>query len=286
MKRMNWLGAMLLLGGFFAIGPARASAAETTTLPPYLYDRGEGIHTSMFGIYVRDKEFLFYPFYEYTRFSNFEYKPSDFGVNGDQDFFGKAVQNEYLVFFAYGLSDSLMVEFESALYSSISFDKAPDDTSPVPNHLRESGLGDTEGQIRWRWLKETERRPEVLFSFETAFPLQKDRKLLGTQYWEFKPGVTLTKGYAFGTLSLEMKLAYTTEEHTLEFGEYTLEYVKKTSDAWRFVLAFEGEQDELQLIGEAQYTLSKNAVLKLNCGFGITKKAPDISPEVGVVFAF
>jgi hypothetical protein len=82
-----------------------------------------------------------------------------------------------------------------------------------------------------------------------------------------------------------MALSYTTEEHTIEFGEYTLEYVKKTLDTWRFVLAWEGEQDELQIV-EAQYALSKNAVLKLNCGFGITEKAPDIAPEISVVFAF
>ncbi len=286
MKRITWLGAMFLLGGFLMVGHARSSAAETTALPPYLHDRGEGIHTSLFGTYVRDKEFLFYPFYEYTRFSKFEYKPSELGFNGEEDFFGKAVEQEFLVFFAYGFSDSLMVEFESALYSSVSFDKASDDTSAVPNHIRESGLGDTEGQIRWRWLKETEKRPEVLITFETVFPLQKDRKLLGTQDWEFSPGITLTKGYALGTLSLRMTLSYTTEEHTIEFGEYALEYVKKTSDKWRFVLALEGEQDELQIVGEAQYALSKRAVLKLNCGFGITEKAPDIAPEIGVVFAF
>jgi hypothetical protein len=62
--------------------------------------------------------------------------------------------------------------------------------------------------------------------------------------------------------------------------------VKKVSDTWRFVLALEGEQDELSLIGEAQYALSKREVLMLNCGFGITEKAPDIAPEIGVVFAF
>ena len=30
----------------------------------------------------------------------------------------------------------------------------------------------------------------------------------------------------------------------------------------------------------------RHAVLKLNCGFGLTTQAPDIAPEVGVLFHF
>jgi len=52
------------------------------------------------------------------------------------------------------------------------------------------------------------------------------------------------------------------------------------------VLAFEGEQDEQSIIGEVQYSLSKNIALKVNCGFGVTKKAPDFAPEIGLLFRF
>jgi hypothetical protein len=48
----------------------------------------------------------------------------------------------------------------------------------------------------------------------------------------------------------------------------------------------EGESDEISLIGEAQWFFSRRGFLKLNCGFGLTEKAPDIAPEVGVVFRF
>ena len=51
-------------------------------------------------------------------------------------------------------------------------------------------------------------------------------------------------------------------------------------------LSLEGHEDELSTIGEVQYTLSKNAVLKLNSGFGVTKKAPMFAPEIGVLFTF
>jgi hypothetical protein len=79
---------------------------------------------------------------------------------------------------------------------------------------------------------------------------------------------------------------YSTGEHKLEFGGYALEYVKRLSPTWRIVLAFESDQDERQIIGEVQYTLSKHAVLKVNSGFGLTKKAPDAAPEIGVLFSF
>lgn len=287
MKHTKWPGVTaLLLGGMFALHPGPSSAAEDTALPYYLRDRGEGIHTSLFGTYVTNKEFLFYPFYEYTKFSNFEYKPEELGFTGDQDYFGQATEKEFLVYFAYGISDSLMVEFESALYSTVDFTKASDDTSNVPNTIDESGLGDTEMQVRWRWMKETERRPEGTFFFETVFPLQKNQTLLGTQDWEFSPGLLLTKGFRFGTLTLKLSLSYTTEDNTLEFGEYSLEYVKKVSNRWRFVAAFEGQQDEQQIVGEAQYHFAKNATLKLNLGLGVTEKAPDYAPEIGVLFSF
>jgi hypothetical protein len=40
------------------------------------------------------------------------------------------------------------------------------------------------------------------------------------------------------------------------------------------------------LIGEAQLTLAPRMILKLNSGFGLTEKAADIAPEIGVLFTF
>lgn len=287
MKRENRsIVVASLLAVVLAAGAGRSPAAEPAGLPSYLYDRGDGIPTSQFGTYVREKELLVYTFYEYTRSKNFEYKPSELGSTGDDDFFGKATEREFLVFFAYAFNDSLAVEFESALYSSVDFSKAPGDTSSVPSSIRESGLGDTETNIRWRFQKETESRPETTFFFKTVFPLQKDKKLLGTQNWEFEPGIVLTKGFSFGTLALKLSMAYDSGERKMELGEYAIDYVKRLSQNWRVVVSLEGEQDELSLIGEVQYALGKNAILKINSGFGLTKKAPDFAPEIGVLFRF
>lgn len=286
MARRNCLiVTVFLLAGILTTQPSGA-AEEPTGLPYYLYDRGDGIPTSLFGTYIRPKEFLVYTFYEYTHSSKFEYKPKDLGFTGDRDFFGKAYEHEFLVFLAYAFNDSLAFEFESALYSTIDFRKASSDGSDVPRRIRESGVGDTEAQIRWRFFKETEVWPEGTFFFKTVFPLQEGKRLLGTQEWEFAPGLVVTKGFSFGTIALRGALAYDTGEHKLEPGEYAIDYVKRLSPKWRVVLSFEGQQDEASIIGEVQYTLSKNAVLKINSGFGVTEKAPNFAPEIGLLFRF
>ena len=280
--------AAYLVAIAFLCGAIPSRAAEPLRLPAYLSDRGDGIPTSLFGTYIQEKEFLFYPFYEYTRTPNFEYEPTELGFTGNQEFEGgKLVEREALVFFAYAFNDSLAIEFESALYSSAHFTKASNDNTNVPSDIRESGLGDTEINIRWRYRKETATRPEVTFFFQTVFPFQKNKKLLGTQDWEFAPGIVLTKGYPFGTLALRLSLEYETGENKVEFDEWAIDYVKRLSPDWRVVLSLEGEQaDEVSIIGEEQYTLSKNAVLKVNSGFGLVEKAPDFAPEIGVLFRF
>ena len=45
--------------------PSRIQPAPDPPLPVYLRDRGTGVSTSMFGTYVRRRELLVYPFFEY-----------------------------------------------------------------------------------------------------------------------------------------------------------------------------------------------------------------------------
>jgi hypothetical protein len=99
--------------------------------------------------------------------------------------------------------------------------------------------------------------------------------------------VVLAKGYPFGSLALRLSVAYDTGERKLDFSEWAIDYVKRLAPDWRVVLSLEGEQtDEVSIIGEVQYTLSENAMLKINSGFGLVKKAPDFAPEIGVMFRF
>src|SRR5438876_250980 len=129
-------------------------------------------------------------------------------------------------------------------------------------------------------------RPELISFFEVVFPLQKNKHVIGTQDWELNLGVNLTEGFPWGTLMLKGSYGYSAAEGDFEFGEYGIEYVKRLSDRWRLVLAIEGEQDELSAIAEIQWKLRPNITIKLNSGFGLTSKAPDFAPEVGILFSF
>lgn len=252
----------------------------------YLADRGTGMHTSLFGSYVRDQELLFYAFWEYNKLSDFEYSPSELGYPDPNDYFGSGFETEYLIFFGYGFSDSFAMEFESALRAKAVLNKSPADPSALPAYIEESGLGDTEIQFRWRTRKETADSFERIWFLKTVFPLQDDNSLLGTSEWELEGGINLTKGYSWGTLMYKAAIGFNTGENQLELGEFAIEYVKRTSDRWLWVASIEGEQDEIQLIGEAQFSFGRNMVLKLNSGFGLTKKASDFAPEVGVMWSF
>jgi len=272
------------------VAPAATDAetrpADSGPPPSCRSDRGTGLPTSQFGTYVRQGEWLVYTFYEYTRTSAFEYKPVELGFSGNEDFLGTLRERESLVFVSHGLTERMEVEFEAALNNRASFAKDPTDPSAVPNRLEESGLGDVEGQFRWRWSDETQHRPELFSFFEVAFPLQKDKVLIGTHDWEYNLGLGVIKGHRWGTLTGRATIVYDRGDRSFDLGEYAVEYLKRVSRVWRLVAAVEAESDEVQVILEAQARVNPRLLLKLNSGFGVTQKAPDVAPEVGVMFSW
>ncbi len=257
--------------------------------PAYLRDRGPGVRTSLLGTYVRKGEFLVYPFFEWYADNNLEYKPVELGYgNAQTDYRGRYRASEGILFVSYGISNSVSVEFEVAVISA-ELETAANDTSSgkVPK-VSESGLGDVEGQIRWRFQHETETRPELFTYFETVFPLQKDKHIIGTQEWEYAFGLGLVRGYRWGTLTVRVAGEYIpAEKPQFDAGEYAIEYLRRLSPAWRIVGAIEGVQvDEISVIGEAQWTPSRRVMFKFNAGVGLTPNATDFAPEIGVLFSF
>lgn len=257
----------------------------------YLRDRGPGIPTSLFGTYIESGQWMLYPFLEYERSTHDEYSPIELGFPrpgslGEEEYFGESSQKEAVFFLGYGYSETIAFEFEAELYSSAEFTKSPLDTSPVPPRLKESGFAGAEAQIRWMMREETRFRP-ALYSFaEIEFPLQDTKVLIGAQDVEFAVGTGFIRAYEWGTLNARVSIAYDGDEKKVELGEYAIEYLKRINNRWRLVATLEGEDDELSLIGEAQLTLGPGAILKLNSGFGVTDKAADFAPEIGVLFFF
>lgn len=283
---MRSAGALVLLialtgvGGFVSAEPVLAQGDD---LDIRSGDRGRGIPTSMFGTYIRKGEWLVYPFFEYYFDDNLEYKPQELGYGLFEDFRGKFRASEGIFYVGYGITSRLAIEFEAAVITA-RLEKATND--PVtPATIEESGTGDVEGQIRFRFLEETERRPEVFGYFEAVSPQQREKLLIGTPDWELKGGVGVVRGYRWGTLSARGAGEYLVEDSSFDLGEYGLEYLKRLSPRWRIYTGIEGTQDELTLITELQWHFADFAFLKVNNGLGVTSKATDWAPEIGIMFS-
>ena len=247
-------------------------------------DRGEaGVPVSMFATYIGPGDVIVYPFFEYYRDSNLEYEAGELGYVGTDERFGRYRASEGLLFVGYGLSERWAFEFEAAVISA-RLEKDPADTSAMPDVLEQSGLGDVEGQLRYRWRRESEERGEIFSYFETVLPLQRKKLLIGTPDWEFKFGTGYMRTRSWGTLVLRGAVAYA--EGRPELGEYAVEYIRGLSELLRIYTGVEGSEDEIELITEAQVHLSPALVVKLNSAFGVTRKATDWAPEVGLVFRF
>lgn len=276
---MKMLVALTLVAAFPTLGSAGEDA------PAYLRDRGTGIRTSMFGTYINRGELLIYPFYEHYRDNDLQYSPTEYGGVGNQDFKGRYRANEELIFIGYGITDRLGIEMEAA-HISATFEKDPTDGTGTPARIEESGVGDVEGQITYRWIKEGERRPEVFSFFEAVSPQNKTKALIGTSDWELKFGSGVSRGYAFGTLTARLAAEYISSSSTpWDLGEWALEYFRRVPSGWGFYAGFEGQAtDELSFVGEVQRRLGARATLKVNSSVGLTANATDIAPEVGIMF--
>ncbi|HSJ65846.1 MAG TPA: hypothetical protein VK922_18335 [Gemmatimonadaceae bacterium] len=272
----------LLLVALFA-SFAASGAAQPAGIPPI--HRDPGIPVSMFGISIAAGELLIYPFFEYYRDADAEYAPIEFGTGPDLDYRGRYRASEGLLFLGYGLSDRLAVEFEAAVISA-RLEKSPDDTSAMPAVIEESGLGDVEGQLRWLWNRRAPGKSQLFSYFETVFPLQKDRRLIGTQYWEFKFGTGIVRDFPWGAMTLRAAVEYDGEEKKAVPGEYAVEFLRRLNRTLRLYAGIEGSEDEVEGIAELQIALAPSIALKLNSAFGLTSKATDWAPEIGVLFRF
>lgn len=254
------------------------------SLPTYLRDRGSGVATSMFGTYIRRGELIVYPYWEYYRDNNREYSPQELGFTGLDEFRGRYRAHEGLFFLAYGITEDLAVQVEGTVIRA-SLEKSPSDLSGLPAKLEQSGLGDREVQLRWRWRKEDERRPELWSYLDWGFPHNKDKPLIGMVGHEVELGMGLTRGFKWGTLTARASVLYEGGSETkFAAGEYAVEYLKRLSPSWRLYGAVQGAEDEVTLITEAQWHLNRYMFIRFNQEVGLTPNATDWEPQLGILF--
>ena len=249
----------------------------------YSRDRGQGIPMSIFGTYVEKGQLLLYPFYEYYYDNNMEYKPAELGYPSNEDYRGRFRAHEGIFFLGYGISDVFAIEVEAGIIDATLF-KSDKDKSGMPDKLHESGLSDVEGQLRWRWNRESSKTPEYFSYFMTVFPTGKSNSLIGTSDWELKLGMGLIKGFRWGTITPSLAVEYTASERSFDFA-YGFEYLKRLSSRFRIFLMVEGNQDEVALIPEIQWHFNDSVFLKINTGFALTSKEVDLAPEIGLMFS-
>ncbi len=282
LKVAPFLGIAIALVGISLPEPA----ACQTSLEQYR-DTGRGIQTSAFGTYVHRGELLVYPFFSRTIDHNREYQPDMFGVGGDVDFRGKFSSNETGVMVSYGWTNWLALEFTTA-YMTASLEKDPNDNYPTPAKTKETGLGDAEGQIRVRCLKEKARLPELFAYLEVTAPTQRSAVLIGDSKWDVKPGFGFARSFSWGTLTMRTTGEYNQSESKPDFGETSIEYLRRFSRSLQTFVGIEGGEggplDEWHVVSDLQWRLSKLVSLKVDNTVGISSKANDWEPQVGLLF--
>lgn len=270
----------------FLLALALTVEAQDAGVPRYLNDRGTGIPTSRFGTYIRRGELLVNSFFAYSRDHDREYQPIQLGFGSTQDYRARYHDTQGQLFIGYGVTDWLAIEFETASIRA-TFEKSPSDTTATPGRIRESGVGDIEGQLRFRLAAEREGRPELFGYLEVTAPSHRRRVLIGDRQWEFRPGLGLIRGFSWGTMTIRVNGEYNREAAHWDLGEFSIEYLKRLSPAWRLNLAFEGGEtgsfDEWDLVSGLRWRIGESVFLKLDNAIGLSPKATDWAPEIGIV---
>ena len=264
------------------------AVAQVDTLPRYLRDRGPGVPASLFGTYIAKGQLLVYPFFEYARDHNREYNPSEFGLPLNRDFRGKFRSTAEQLFIGYGVTDWLAVEFEFA-HIHATLEKGPADPVTAAK-ISESGVGDFEAQVRARLRTESARGPEVFTYADFTFPSQRRKVLIGDKDWDLRPGVGVTKGFSWGTLTAKIGAEYNREESHPILGELALEYLRRLSSSLRLFLAIEGGEagapDEFDLVSGLHWRINDRIAIKFDNSVGIQSKSTDWVPQLGVMLSF
>ena len=247
----------------------------------------------MLGSYVQRHELLIYPSYEYVTDHNMEYNPANLGYGLQEDFRGKFRSSSGGIFFAYGVTRKIALEFETA-YEKASLEKSPSDPSTTPGEIKESGLADIEGQVRIRLAEERRKRPEIYTFVEITAPTQRDALLIGSPDWDARPGIGLIHGYPWGTMTIWSTLEYNREQSAIQepahfdIGETAIEYLRRFSRSWLFSMAWEGGEggapDEWELRTGIQGPLAHWAHLKIINSVGVFSKSPDWTLQAGLMF--
>ena len=270
-------------------GLAHAVHAQAHALASSWGDRGAGVPASMFGTYVSRGQLLVFPFLAYTTDHNREYEPAQLGGGPDGAFLGKYKNSAAQIFVAYGLTDWLALELEGSVLSA-TLDRSPSDPSGTTRRISESGLSDIEGHVRMRLARENGTRPELFAFLEVQAPSQRNKLIIGDDAWDLKPGIGAVRAFPWGTMSIRTTVEYNRDDTHWDLGESSIEYLRRLSPAWRVYAGIEGGEtggpDEWELNLGVHWSVTRLLTVRVDNGVGISAKANDWSPQIGVLFTW
>ena len=122
-------------------------------------------------------------------------------------------------------------------------------------------------------------------------PSRKDEgPLTGTPGWELKFGTGLVPahGLRWGTLTARAAVEYSEASSShFDIGEYTVEYLRRLSPEVPDLNRRSGRHTGRTLgAGRSAMAHRPGAIVKLNLGRGLTSKATDWAPELGILFTW
>lgn len=286
MKTSLFVGFIIFLTSIFFISSTTIAQDNQSS---FLNDRGTSIPSSLFGTFIKKGELLVFPSFEYTLDHNLEYQPAQYDLGVDEDFRAKFHGANEQIYIGYGLTHWLALEFEFA-YMDVHFEKSSNDNSAIPARIDESGLGDFEGQLRMRLMEENDRRPELFGFLDVTIPSHRNKLLISDSDLDFKPGIGIVRGFSWGTIIFRSDLEYNREASSPDIGETAIEYLRRLSQSGLAYLAIEGGEggapDEWLLITGLQWRFTNFVSVKIDNPVGITSKATDWAPQIGLLFTF
>ncbi len=268
---------------------AAPALAQETPVARSFADRGTGIPASLFGTYIEQGRLMLYRSSKYLRDADHQYQPTEFGAGPDVDIRARLRSWSAQLWVGYGVTNWLAVEMEAA-YVHARLDRAPGDTFPTGLPREESGIADIEGQFRTRLRTESRRTPELFAYAEVVIPTQTRSVLVGEPDFDIKPGIGFVKGTGVGTVQGRLGLEYNHRESKLDFGEVSLEWIRRFSPAVRTHIILEGGETGALAIWEQipgiLVTLTRRESLKFDSQIGLSSKSPDWVLQGGLMIAF
>ena len=79
-------------------------------------------------------------------------------------------------------------------------------------------------------LQERGHRPELVAFLEMTPATQRNKVLIKEPNWDLKPGVSLLRGFSWGTVLLKFTGEYNREGANVDLGEVAVEYLKRVLD--------------------------------------------------------